>query len=132
MLGQRRLDGGVLVGGVVVQDQVDRKPVGNLTVDDFEEGEEILVAEQPRPLRDPGTFTSGTTVPTATLTRKSLESAHPPERGSWRRGSSVSHSALAMSLTHVSLASGQRHVRRGSCDERHDGVGDGAVQGERG
>jgi hypothetical protein len=38
------LDVGVLVGGVVVQDQMDLEPTGNLGLDGFQEGQELLVA----------------------------------------------------------------------------------------
>ena len=45
-------DVGVLVGGVVVQDQMDLEGLGNLGVDGLEEGQELLVAVSRQALAD--------------------------------------------------------------------------------
>jgi hypothetical protein len=50
MFGQPRSDGRVLVGGVVVGDQMKSEPGGDLAVDGLQKGEPRLV---PMPFRDP-------------------------------------------------------------------------------
>ncbi len=44
MLGQPGLDVGVVVGAVVVEDQVHLEVLGDLAVDELQEGQELLVA----------------------------------------------------------------------------------------